>query len=569
MDLNPDALYQCLRADLAQYLSWDDISFLEDHPVWPDASTTEAACSSILKSFYKKYLKGFNEETRARAYAKFLAINSRCQEWSLHLRNSREEALYGEFRRAIYEFFTPDGFDLLDDESDALDYGRCGPGASIGARGNDTYSKLFASPLTCTSLSLYHRYRRYVNRYPEWFSAELLRASRHGSASVVVGNRLSFVPKDDKISRSICVEPSLNMFFQLGIGVILERRLKQFYGVDLSDQPEKNRKLARLGSLGWGQVTIDLSSASDSISLKMLEAVLPRGIYKILCRVRSPHTSYDGNQHELYMVSTMGNGFTFPLQTALFSCVVRAAARINDYNIVDPRGDHCGNWGVFGDDIICNRKIAGDVLRLLDILGFTVNPDKTFVEGPFRESCGADFFKGIDIRGVYVKRLTTVQDRYAVINQLNLFSTRTGINLPTAVQYLSKTVRWLPVPPACDDSSGIKVPESLVHNLPLSISTHSRLYVYYEAIGVKIRIMDSVIKVPSGSKKLDYNPSGLWISFLWRLVNASSIGVRHDPVRWRRKRVCTPYWDYKPTIHRLRWFNWQRWETAVYLNLFG
>jgi len=570
MDLNPQALYSLLRRDLASYVSDQDLDFLAKNDLWPDASLTEAACASILKSILKKLRIRNSKEQDRQAATKFMAINERCRKWELQLQNSREEALYGEFKRAIYEFFTPEGFDLVDNHLTVLDVSRCGPGASLEARGGDSYTKLFSSPLTCTDPTLYFWYKRHCSYFPSWDSAEKFRAAQFGDKSVVVGNRLSFVPKDDKVSRSICTEPSLNMYFQLGLGHMFERRLLSMFGLNMSTQPFKNRELARLGSQGWGYVTIDLSSASDSIALSMLESVVPRGIMNLVKLYRSPVSSVpEFGEQQLWMVSTMGNGFTFPLQTAIFACICKAAFTMNGVKPINPRGTHHGNWGVFGDDIIVPDSICHDVFKLLDILGFTVNPSKTFVKGPFRESCGGDYFHGRDIRGVYVKSLDTPQDRIAVINQLNLFSTRTGIQLPCTVQALVQSVPWLPVPPAENDVSGIKVPSSLVRNLPYCVSHQSILYTRYEAVGAKLRIYEDRIKVPRGARWRLYNPDGLYISFLQRCINSSTIGVRHDTVKYKRKRVSSPFWDYKPTIHPLWWFNWQRWETAVYLNLFG
>lgn len=568
MGINPDALYRILLEDL---LSEDKsgIHLLDSLP--PDGSTRQAACHSLRKSFLKKFKRKQTQKADNAALEKFLAINSRCEKWELQLHDSWDETLYGELRRAVWEFFHDRGEPLLDTLDEFCFIGRTGPGASIGARGGDFYTKMFASPLTCTSLGLYSSYKNYVRNYPEWSNAELIRTESYGSAHVVEGNRLSFVPKDDTISRTICTEPSLNMFLQLGAGFVIERRLLSRYGISMSTQPFKNRELARRGSLGFGFVTCDLSSASDSLSLKMLERVLPKHVYDMLRLLRSPSTEYRGARYDLHMISTMGNGFTFPLQTMLFASIVVAAFRARGLKPTYPRGNEFGNFGVFGDDIICPDSIWPDVNRLLRILGFQINNDKTFVEGPFRESCGADFFSGVDIRGVYVKTLDSQQDLFAVINQLNLFSTRTGVKLPKTVQHLFERTDRTFVPRWDDLSSGICVPFGMVNRfLKLDRNCQSVAYRRYEPIGKKIRIHDKGIFVPFGSKPRLYNPSGLLISFLQRSINSSTIGVRHDTVKYRRKLGISPFWDCLPSVHPLSgWFNWQRWDTAVYFNLYG
>jgi len=572
MGINPDALYKALLTDVEKVLGADRLHSLQAFGPGPDSSFTEMACYSALRACLKKFQTRSSQTQDNAALLKFESVNERCRTWKLHVDIEYwQEALLGEFKRAVYEFLNPAGYALVDDPRTLLDFGRCGPGSSIEARGGDTYTKLFASPLTCTRTDLYFWYRRYTSNFTTWNDAEVFRSLHFGEARIVEGNRLSFVPKDDKISRCICVEPTLNMFFQLGLGYHLERRLQTMFGIDMSVQPFKNRKLAHLGSTGIdSSITIDLSSASDSISMRMLEWCLPSWFFKQLSVYRSPKCQLpNGSMLDLHMVSTMGNGFTFPLQTMLFSCMVLAASRLTGVQLVNPRGDFHGNWGVFGDDIICPAELSRQVMFLIDATGFMINQDKTFVEGPFRESCGADFFRGRNIRGVYVKRLDTIQDRYAVINQFNLFSARTGILLSNVMGLLVRSVPRNFIPFFEDDSAGIKVPESMVSHLPICQDTQSVLYTKYLAIGVKMRIRDSVIVVPRGAKTRIYNPDGLMIAFLQRSVNSCAIGVRHDTVKYKRKRVCTPFWDYKPTIHHSRWFKWQRWETAVYFNLLG
>jgi len=573
MDICPDALYSHLRDDLNDCLGGDRIDKLLCSPTYQSFfSPQEAACYSIVRSFLKKLQVSNSSLLDSKALLKFLQVSYACSHWKMPVLSESDQILVGELRRAVYDFWNDEGYPLVVSDLSALNFGRVGPGASLGSRGGSLYHKLFASPLTCTNRHLYSSYTNYVHNFPEWSNAEIIRQTQYGEADVVEGNRLSFVPKDRTISRVICIEPSLNMFLQLGFGHVIEQRLSCLYGISMGTQPFKNRELARIGSWNGSLVTIDLSSASDSMSLNMLRSILPRDFMNLLMRYRSPKTYIPGIGYtEMGMVSTMGNGFTFPLQTMLFSCVVMAAFRKSGFQPRFPRGNDNGNWGVFGDDIIAPKEISDDVLRLLDILGFKINHDKTFLEGPFRESCGSDFFKGQNIRGIYIKNISTVQERFSAINLLNQFSTRTGVPLPRTVKALVHTVPWLPVPRWENDDSGIKIALSpIVRTLRVSKRYQSHLYTCYRAQGVRIRIGESALFAPKSSKRLIYNPSGLLISFLQRSVNACCIGIRHDPVVYKRKLGVAPYWDMAPTIHPLQgWFNWKRWETASYLNLFG
>lgn len=54
------------------------------------------------------------------------------------------------------------------------------------------------------------------------------------------GNRFTTVPKDTQKRRGICVEPSLNVSYQLAVGARLKQRLKLKAGLDLSGAPSEN-----------------------------------------------------------------------------------------------------------------------------------------------------------------------------------------------------------------------------------------------------------------------------------------------------------------------------------------
>lgn len=574
MGVDPHALSSYLLSDLSDQLSPESFTRVkEDEDLWPGISFKEAACLSIRKSLLKKLEAGMTEETKRAALEKFLMVDSDCKKWSLQFLDYGDDLLFGEFKQLLNKFWFPKLQPIVDHDYDCLAKGSIGPGSAVGASGGDFYTKFFASKLTCTSPHLYSMYRRYIRGFPEWANGETIRQLNMGEAVVVEGNRLDFVSKNDDISRTICVEPTLNMFYQLGFAAILNRRLMGFAGIDLKTQQFKNRELARIGSWDGSFSTIDLSSASDSISVRMLEASLPRGFLTLLKRYRCTHSRLpDGTLHELGMISTMGNGYTFALQTILFTCVVLAAFRLSGMAPRFPRGLEYGNFGVNGDDIVVPTAITPKVLQLLRLLGFVTNKAKTFVEGPFRESCGGDFFNGRNLRGVYIKTLNCPQDIYSAINQLNLFSTRTGLRLTRTVQFLANNVRFLPVPCWESDDAGIRVPLSLLRK-PYNLHPDTQSIQYYAwkpKQTCKIRIMDSALHIPRSLKRRIFNPSGLHIAFLQGSIDSHSISVRVDAVVYRRKRLIAPNWDALPTVHPLAgWFNWRQWNTAVYFNLLG
>jgi hypothetical protein len=194
------------------------------------------------------------------------------------------------------------------------------------------------------------------------------------------------------VERTIAVEPLLNGFVQKGVDLFFRKRLKRV-GIDLSDQ-SRNQELAREGSLK-GEidpfVTIDLSSASDSLSTEVCRYLLPPDWFDFLNQIRSRRYRLVGEEFTYHKFVSMGNGFCFPLETLIFASLCKTV-----YDEASLRHD----FSVYGDDIIVRQSVAVRLLELLKVCGFRVNRKKTFLTGPFRESCGADWYEGKDVRPV-------------------------------------------------------------------------------------------------------------------------------------------------------------------------
>jgi len=203
------------------------------------------------------------------------------------------------------------------------------------------------------------------------------------------------------------------MFLQLGLGKMLRRRLKR-YGIDLNDQ-SRNREMARLGSIDQRFCTIDLSSASDTISYEVVRSILPEDWFVYFDTTRCEKSLIDVGAHKGEVVtnqkfSSMGNGFTFELESLIFYCVVLAA-------IYKRPGEECVS--VFGDDIIAENKDYERIAIALEACGFSVNQDKSFYRGPFRESCGGNFINGYDITPLRIKRdIADDSTKYWLYNSL-------------------------------------------------------------------------------------------------------------------------------------------------------
>lgn len=255
-----------------------------------------------------------------------------------------------------------------------------------------------------------------VKRVPRWFSHLAGLAGEIPEAleqlpldlqveklfDVVPGNRVTTVPKNAKTDRVIAIEPDLNMYVQKGIGSLIRSRLLRV-GIDLNDQT-RNQVLACEGSRTGALATIDLSSASDTVSLELVERLLPESWFSAIKLCRSPRGVLpNGSLIDYQKVSSMGNGFTFELESLIFWALCSSVIEL--YNPTERR------LAVYGDDIILSSSIYVPVKFILEFCGFSVNPKKSFFTGPFRESCGKHFFKGVDVTPFYVREVIETPDR--------------------------------------------------------------------------------------------------------------------------------------------------------------
>lgn len=215
------------------------------------------------------------------------------------------------------------------------------------------------------------------------------------------GNRFTTVDKNAKTDRGISIEAAANISFQKAMGKQISRRLYRFFGWDKRTCQDYHRILARIGSLTGLIATIDLSNASDTVCRVLVKLLLPPAWYRLLDDLRSHHTLVGNNWVKLEKFSSMGNGFTFELETLIFRSLIEAVRIVtNDSNESMAPGV---DYSVFGDDIICPTSVSNIVVSSLNFFGFTTNVDKTFLKGPFRESCGGDYYRGNDVRPHHVR----------------------------------------------------------------------------------------------------------------------------------------------------------------------
>lgn len=254
---------------------------------------------------------------------------------------------------------------------------------------------------------------------------------------VVDGAQLFTVPKKTDIDRCACKEPDFNMFLQKGVGAHIRRRLRRF-GINLNDQ-SINRGLAARGALDGSLATLDLSSASDTVSIECVRALLPSEWFEYLNSIRSHNVVIDGEIHRTEMFSSMGNGFTFELESLLFYAICRTTLYFEGIP---------GIVSVYGDDIIIPSQGYGMVTWALRDFGFVVNLDKSFHSGPFRESCGGHYHASEDVTPFYLKReVKRLTDVIRVANQLRRWALADPLReymLPSTYKVWTQLAAYVP-----------------------------------------------------------------------------------------------------------------------------
>jgi len=377
-DLNPSQYidYDLFRRDLAA------ISFLRKADF---VRTSFDRKKRALDSFWESEATCRETNRRIRSYlsGKLLSPN----EWVLNATIRKIDKILGSF--------------CIDS---VLDNAKWGPGVTQTVKGCDTSGATkfdIDRDITADSYALFGPVLNAA--YPLWEPAL--------DAKISQGCVVLTVPKNAKTDRTIAVEPGLNSWIQLGIGKSIRKRLGRA-GYNL-DSDLKNQRGAYVGSYNDSLATVDFKSASDSISTELVKLLLPNEWFTVLDAARSKAftLSKDGPYHKSSKFSTMGNGFTFELESLIFLCLGLACC---EYLNIDDSG-----VSIFGDDLIVPVECETVLTAMCSFLGFTINKEKSFFSGLFRESCGSYYFAGQDVKPIFLKKgISRVKDVYRMANSI-------------------------------------------------------------------------------------------------------------------------------------------------------
>lgn len=224
-------------------------------------------------------------------------------------------------------------------------------------------------------------------------------------------SRLIAVPKTQSGPRLIAAEPTCHQWIQGGIQRWLEERINQSILRDCIDfrSQETSRDLALRSSSSDEFATVDLSSASDRLTTRLVEYCFQgnRSLLDALhaCRTRCVDLS-DSEYLLLRKFSTQGSACTFPVQTIVYTLLsIWACAETYKRYDYDSLTSFARRVRVFGDDIIVPADVYPVLASLLETCLLKVNASKSFSHGKFRESCGMDAYDGVDVTPAYFRQL--------------------------------------------------------------------------------------------------------------------------------------------------------------------
>lgn len=352
-------------------------------------------------------------------------------------------------------------------------------------------------------------------------------------------NRVEFVPKNWKTYRGIACEPRGNLPLQLAFDTYVKRKLR-FVGINLGSQ-SRNQRLAKEGSITGDLATIDLSMASDTLSRNTVKLLLPEEWYDYLDDVRSPRYQLpqdlaadfglQKNSGSYHKFSSMGNGATFALETLIFAAACHAVGS--------------RRFSVYGDDIIVESHLSAPLTEFLGYLGFSVNLDKSFSEGPFRESCGFDYYNGIDVTPFYL-RSWSERVKPLLSHNINglVAASQGGVKLWDRCKRLTAEHNLPLVPFSVDSTQGVHIPAHAMYSRDLFRPAHTKRHLSL-GVGDQTRAFKAFVSKSPSMRVADSRTL-----FLWHLQALRDAECEHVS-----ERTCTsvPLHTHKYVMKWVRW----------------
>jgi len=385
----------------------------------PDCPGDEKALALYKLRQFCEYLYKLalppSDEQLALSTKEFIGLNAEVARFSAHpgwVRRVRKviAKLFPEpFKHGLEWFFPKDAC-----INPHMGVGRCGsPGTSRNLAGDESLPlaerkllSLGTYPRDLEAFSGFFRLRRQLSVKQRIAIVDsnlsndpMLRVSRvepGTKAGHYRVSKLTFVNKDSRGPRKITVEPYETIEFQMAFHHMFRNYLQQKSNGQIQfTVQDKFKALARQASQTGSLATLDLKDASDRVSCTFIDNLLDcTAIIKHIRLFRSDSVEVAGvGVVKLGSLAGMGSGYTFPVMALTIYASILAEVGLEYKNQVY----------VYGDDVIVPTHLADSAKNALAKSGLKVNESKSFVHGPFRESCGGDYLLGYDVVPIRLK----------------------------------------------------------------------------------------------------------------------------------------------------------------------
>jgi hypothetical protein len=279
--------------------------------------------------------------------------------------------------------------------------------------------------------------------------------------------RVTSVLKTQKAPRIIALEPVAMQMAQQSVKDYVVNRLESNSltagHINFTDQ-SVNRKLAFESSISRRFATLDLSAASDRVHKDFVWHMLsvnPTLRRLFFCTRSACAQLPDARVIFLNKFASMGSALCFPAE-AMFFATLSVAALVRRRSLSPSVASirRCMNEVfVYGDDIIVPTHEVEAVVTMLQEFGNVVSKKKSFTKGFFRESCGMDAFKGVDVTPVYLRNpipnsMDSTNAIISCVETANLLAIR---GLYSAASYLRSRIEAITgnLPVLNKDSEGL------------------------------------------------------------------------------------------------------------------
>lgn len=221
---------------------------------------------------------------------------------------------------------------------------------------------------------------------------------------------LSCVPKSYKAYRPVAPESVWRQAHLQAVKSAMERCIAESpwaEQLEVKDQ-DLNREAAREGSVSGHYATIDLSSASDRIPRVFIQYLFPKDVVDASMKYLARYFTANGKRYKMWMWSTAGASITWITEHVFFFLLaLQVTKELAAWQVPFLRKPR-----TFGDDLIIDTRAFDLMHNILTRFNGKLSENKSYWSeaGGYRESCGAEYFKGEDTSSVYFPRQVIKQD---------------------------------------------------------------------------------------------------------------------------------------------------------------